>query len=206
MNEKDTEIINQTMQFFMTTGIKSATMDDVSRHLGISKKTLYTHVKDKNDLVEKALMCSCEMQNSEIDLICKKNLNAIDESFEISNYIFKHINTIHPSIVYDLQKYHMPAWEKFKTTKQAKIYDCYSKNMIKGIKEGLYRDDLNIPVVVKIYASRFDVIFDENLFPREEFRPADLYLELFRYHIRGIACEKGIQYLIKKVKKEKLKS
>jgi len=197
-NEK--EIIENTLLLFMKLGIKSVTMDDIARHLGISKKTLYKYVEDKDDLVRKSLGYSSEMENAEMYKLCAKEQNAIDESFEISNYVFKHIRYIHPSIIFDLQKYHPEAWKEFSKAKKEQTNKCYMDNIKKGIKEGLYRKDINSEIVTKFYTSRFEVIFDPEIFPTDKFDPAEIYLEIFRYHIRGIASEKGIKYLSKKLK------
>ena len=186
----------------MQLGIKSVTMDEVARHLGISKKTLYKYVNDKNDLVKKSLDYSCELEQGEIQKICDKQQNAIDESFEISNYVFNHIRSMHPSIVFDLQKYHTEAWKEFTAFKKEQINQCYMNNIEKGIKEGLYRENVNGEIVTKFYTSRFEIMFDPEYFPQEEFDPAETYLEIFRYHIRGIASEKGIAYLAKKINRE----
>jgi AcrR family transcriptional regulator len=39
-------------QLFKKYGIKSITMDDIARELGMSKKTLYQLVSEKNELVD----------------------------------------------------------------------------------------------------------------------------------------------------------
>jgi len=202
VEKNELDIIQQSMGLFMKLGIKSITMDELSRQLGISKKTLYKYVSDKNELVEKVLNLGCEMDQIGIEQICEEGLNAIDEAYEISNFVSDHIQNIHPSIMFDLQKYHAKAWDNFRCQKKENITGCYVRNMEKGIKEGLYRDDLNIPVIVNYYVERIDIMFDEELFPSDKFKPSEIYRELFRYHIRGIATEKGIQFLIKKIKKE----
>lgn len=181
-------------------------MDDLSRKMGISKKTLYKYVNDKNELVDKVLTFSCECDAQEVDKICALGLNAIDEAYEISNFVIEHIRTMHPSVAFDLRKYHSEAWLKFKHMKQNKITNCFTNNIKKGIAEGLYRDNLAIPIIVNYYVNRFDLMFNEDLFPRDQFAPADIYLEIFRYHIRGIASEKGAIYLTQKMKKELKKS
>ncbi len=186
----------------MELGIKSVTMDDVARKLGISKKTLYKYVDDKNDLVEKILDWSCDVEYQEISKFCEEKKNAIDESFEISKYIMNHLQTMHPSIVFDLQKYHGEAWNKFTRIKKDHINQCYMQNIEKGKKEGLYREDVNAEVITKFYTSRFEVMFDTDLFPPNQFKASDIYMEIFRYHIRGIASEKGIKYLASKISKK----
>ena len=202
MEKNESELIEQTMELFMQLGIKSVTMDDISRQLGMSKKTLYKYVSDKNELVEKVLTFACECDAVEVDRICDRKMNAIDEAYEISNFVMEHIRTMHPSVAYDLKKYHSTAWQNFKLMKRDKITECFTRNMEKGIAEGLYRDNMDIPVVVTYYVNRFDLMFNEDLFPREKYNPADIYLELFRYHIRGIASDKGVAYLSEKMKTE----
>ena len=202
MEEKEQQIIDQASKVFMRLGIRSVNMDDIAQHLRISKKTLYQYVKDKNELVLRIVQLNCDHHRTSINSICEKGLNAIDENFEIARFIASQISQMHPSIHFDLQKYHAEAWDMLERTEKADIYRCVSANMNKGIKEGLYRDDLNIPVIAKIYIARFDAVFDTVLFPEKEYDLQEVIWEMFRYHIRGIASDKGTKYLIKKVKKE----
>ena len=53
MNEELKNIMLKVRDLYRKYGIKSITMDDVARELGISKKTLYHFVTDKDDLVGK---------------------------------------------------------------------------------------------------------------------------------------------------------
>ncbi len=187
----------------MRYGIKSVTMDDVARNLGMSKKTLYKYVTDKRDLVKKVMMMGRQEDVRVISEVMSKNLNAIDENFEISKFVVEKVKNIHPSIFYDLEKYYSDAWKVFEEHKQEFIYDCVYQNLEKGMKEGLYRNDLNASIISKLYVSKMDDIWDTQLFPPGEYRFDKVYMEMFRYHIRGIASDKGIEYLIEKVKKEK---
>ena len=187
----------------MRFGIKSVTMDDIAGKLGVSKKTLYQYVGNKDELVQKCIGAMCARDQNVIDGICKMDLNAIDQMFEISKFLVSMMQEMHPSIHFDLQKYHPEAWNELQQIKHSNIYRCTTDNLEKGIKEGLYRDDLDIPVISKIYLSRFDVIFDGELFPVEEFSFTTVIWELFRYHIRGIANDEGVKYLRQKVKKER---
>ena len=202
MSEQVKKIIEQASKFFLRFGIRSVNMDDVAKHMRMSKKTLYQHVKDKNDLVGKVITGICSEHNSCIRGISSKNLNAIDENYEITEYVAGILKEIHPSVHYDLEKYHPAAWDDMQRFKKESILECMTANIEKGVAEGLYRDDLNIPIVVRVYMSRFDVSFDGELFPPSEYSFVDVHWEIFRYHIHGIASEKGLKYLNKKVKRE----
>ncbi len=202
MDEKELQIIDQSSKVFMRLGIRSVNMDDIAQHLRISKKTLYQFVKDKNELVSRVVGHICSHHNTSINGICEKGHNAIDENFEITRFVAAQIGEMHPSIHFDLEKYHPEAWALLQRNEREDIYKCVTSNMRKGVKEGLYRDDLNIDVIARIYISRFDAVFDGELFPKENYRFEDVIWELFRYHVRGMASDKGLKYLSRKVKKE----
>jgi TetR/AcrR family transcriptional regulator, cholesterol catabolism regulator len=203
MEEREQHIIEQAGRIFMRLGVRSVNMDDIAQHLRMSKKTIYQFVKDKNELVEKSVKQICDHHRASICGIREKGHNAIDENFEIARFIAGQLGQMHPSIHFDLQKYHPEAWDLLQRTERADIMECVTANMKKGIEEGLYREDLNIPVISRIYIARFDVTFDGQLFPASEFNFNEVVWELFLYHIRGIASDKGIRYLVKKVKKER---
>lgn len=204
MTRRTKEIFEQTYLLFLRCGIKSVSMDDVARELKISKKTLYQHVKDKNDLVCKSLTfhCKCEIDITE-DII-SRNSNAIDELIEINKYVAGKLKEVHPSIHYDLEKFYPEAWKIFTVHKLEHIYSCVMQNLEKGIKQGLYRSNIHIAVIAKIYISRIDAIFDPVVFPSDKFKFTEVHAEMLRYHIRGIASEKGIKYLAQRMKNEKL--
>ena len=202
MEEKEKEIITRAGEIYMKYGLKSVTMDDMARQLSISKKTLYKYVSDKADLVKKVMSSFKEQDQQEVTLICQNAQNSIDEVFGISKKVVEILADTHPSIFYDLEKYYPEAWEIMCNHHDHFVMDCVKKNLDKGKEEGLYRSDLNTDIIAKVYTSRMDEIFSEDLFPASQYNRAELYLELFRYHIRGIASPKGIEYLKEKVQKE----
>jgi len=203
MEQREQQIIDQSAKVFMRLGIRSVNMDDIAQHLRISKKTLYQYVKDKNELVLRIVKHITDTHRDCILGICQSGHIAIDESFEITRFVAEQVGQVHPSVHFDLQKYHPEAWDLLQSTERADIYRCISENLRKGMAEGLYRDDLNVDVIARIYISRFDVTFDGELFPTDKYRFEEVIWEMFRYHIRGIASDKGVKYLMKKVQKER---
>ena len=104
MEEKESVILENVRNIFMRYGIKSVTMDDISRELKISKKTLYKFVVDKPELVAKVMQEKCSCDQKDISDIVKKSKNAIDELMNVTQYVGKTVKEIHPSIHYDLEK------------------------------------------------------------------------------------------------------
>ncbi len=193
--EKEKEIIAGATEVFMRLGIKSVNMDDISRQLGISKKTLYKVVSDKNDLVKKSVLIMMDLEDEAILEIQNKSLNAIDENMEIMKHVTGMLNNMHPSILFDMEKYHPSVLKLMIENRHENIYDCIHSNLVKGVNEGLYRKNLNTEIIAKIYISSTDVILDQSAVHLNETSFSERFKEYFRYHIRGIASEKGIQYL-----------
>lgn len=202
MEDKLEPILEGTLKVFMRYGIKSLTMDDIARELGISKKTLYKYVADKNELVQKAVTMHVSCERSIVEDVFGKQLNAIDEHFEISKLVAAQIKDIHPSVVYDLQKYYPEAMQVFNDYKASSIYTFVLDNIAKGIEEGFYRPEIKKEIIARIYITKLEDVFNPVNTISQQYTLESILWEIFRYHIRGIATPKGVEYLVEKVKRE----
>ena len=175
-------------------------MDDISNELGISKKTLYQYVTDKDDLVGKFIDNEILLRQAEICKCFKAGYNAIEELFEISIFMNKLMKNQNPATDHDLKKYYPHHYQKTVKTRREGIYSYILLNLKKGKKEGMYRKEMNEEIIAKLYLSRVESIHLNDLFSIEEFTSLKLFMELLTYHVRGIASEKGIIVLEKKLK------
>jgi TetR/AcrR family transcriptional regulator, cholesterol catabolism regulator len=200
MNEELNKILLKVRELYMKYGIKSITMDDVAEELGISKRTLYQYVTDKDDLVGKFIDNEIILKQEEICKCFKTGFNAIEELFEISVYMNRIMKDQNPATEHDLKKYYPHHYNKTVKTRRERIFSYILLNLKKGKKEGLYREELNEEIIAKLYLSRVESIHLNDLFTVEEFTSLRLFFELLNYHIRGIATDKGIMVLNKKLK------
>jgi DNA-binding XRE family transcriptional regulator len=199
MNEELKNILLKARELYMKYGIKSITMDDVARELGISKKTLYQYVTDKDDLVGKFVDNEISMRQEEICKCFRIGYNAIEELFEISIFMNKLMRNQNSATEYDLKKYYPVHFEKTIKARREGIFNYILVNLKKGINEGLYRKEMNKEVIAKLYLWRSENTHFDELFTIEEFTSIKLFVELINYHVRGIATEKGIMILEKKI-------
>ena len=70
------------------------------------------------------------------------------------------------------------------------------------MKQGLYRSNLNVEVLSTIYMAMMDHIMLGDIFANSTVSHELIYKEFFRYHIKGIANAKGVEYLIELIKNE----
>ena len=201
MNKELEKILEKVSELYNKYGVKSVTMDDVASELGISKKTLYVHIENKNDLVEKVLNHIVSQNDCSFQKLADKKLNAVEEVLEISIHIIKTIQEYNPSTEYDLKKYYPELYKKLNDIRKEKMYDSVIQNISKGKKEGLYRDDLDDEIIAKMQTSRFLNMTSDHVINHEEVLNPRFVYEMFIYHIRGMANKKGIEILEKTLQK-----
>ena len=203
MDDKFQKILQQVKTLYHKYGIKSITMDDVARELGISKKTLYLYVKDKADLVDKVVEMDINSHQCILKDVAIPNMNAIDALITVSKILNEQMKNMNPSASYDLRKYYPNIWEKIVDFRRKHVFHQIRENMLQGIKEGLFRQDINADIISYFYVLRIEEVYLES---NEEFlkkyQGIEVFNTLFDYHIRGIANKKGIEYYENKIKNE----
>ena len=197
--ERFDQIIEGALKLFMRDGVKSVNMDDVSTFLGISKKTLYQHVDNKGDLLEKAFRLYQNRILDIINTIQKKNENPIDELFDIDEQVCHILKNRPPMLINNLEKYHPSVWEILEVVRKEHIFSCVTQNIERGKSHGLYRKTVNSDIIAKLMMNTIEALVDDELFPLTQYDFKSLLKENRIYHIRGIATSKGINYLEKKL-------
>ncbi|WP_163399867.1 TetR/AcrR family transcriptional regulator [Flavobacterium fluviatile] len=196
MKEK---IISKASDLFLKLGFKSVTMDDIAGEMCISKKTIYKYFCNKEVLVEESTAMVHKQVHDLIDTIVAKDYNSIQENFEIREMfrdMFK--NNSDTSPIYQLKKHYPEIYKNVLTKEINQCTQYFRANIEKGIREGFYREDLNIDIYVKFY---YTLIFHINENTISEREAQEIELEALEYHTRAMATEKGIQELEKQLKK-----
>jgi len=204
MEEKELFILEKAGELFNKYGIKSVSMDDIAQQLSISKKTLYQYFKDKADLVVRVVKFHNCDEDQEFIEITNSNLNAIDSLIEVSKYLIEKMKEINPSILYDLRKYYPELTKDLILNRKEHVYTNIKNNLIKGMEEGMYRQDLNPDIITSLYVKRMDDVISEDDYYINKFAQHEIFSQLFIYHIRGIVSEKGLSYFENKIKNEPL--
>lgn len=193
--EKKKGIITRTLDLFAKRGIKSCTMGEVCKFQRISKKTLYKYFRDKDDLVQSCMSFELERTDNGVKNIMAKGLNAIDESFEISRFVIDNVSDLNPNLFFELENYYPEAFKMYEDHQDECVRVSIYDNLKKGIKEGLYRADLNIDIVVSIYLTILYNLLSAKMVNTKNYSFKEIYRELFIYHTHGISSPKGLEYL-----------
>ncbi|MBS3769601.1 MAG: TetR/AcrR family transcriptional regulator [Bacteroidales bacterium] len=200
MNQEYQHIIEKTSELYNQYGIKSITMDDVARELGMSKKTLYKYVSNKDDLVDHFVEYLTENRNCNVEEIKKQKLNAIEELVEVNEYVIEMLKNYNPSTDYDLKKYYPDHYRKLRKLRQNNMYQAVKENIMKGKDEGLYRQELDEDIISRVHVSRIENSFANEMFTIQELTSWKFIREMMIYHIHGIANAEGVKIFYNKLK------
>jgi len=190
MDEVKSRIISGAESLFLAYGVKSITMDEVAKKLGVSKKTIYQHVADKDELVMLAVKASMENQESQVDLIHATAKDPIDEVLKLSDYIrslFVHMN---PFLLMEIQRYYPKAFECYLSFKEACIINSLSENLKWGISMGFYRPQINIDILSRLRMEEVEWGFNPRVFKDSKHFP-DVQIQLIEHFLYGICTLKG---------------
>jgi TetR/AcrR family transcriptional regulator, cholesterol catabolism regulator len=193
MEETDIKdrILKGAMELFMKYGVRSVSMDDIARHLSVSKKTIYQYFVDKDDVVTLVATDHMDKGRTEYEDLRESSKNAIDELVKISACLKKDLQEMNPSLLFDLHKYHPKAWSVWLDHKNKYIRDSVVRNINQGIEEGYYRKELNPQVLAAVRIELVQMAFDERVFPHNEINLAEAQIQIFDHFVYGLLTEKG---------------
>jgi AcrR family transcriptional regulator len=197
-------ILIKAEEMFMQYGIRSVSMDDIANNLGMSKKTLYQYYADKDELVH-AVVDGHINEIQDDCLNCRKDAkDAIHEIFITMERIMEEFSNMNPMLLYDLEKFHFKAYQRFRDHKDRFLLQIIRDNMEWGIKDELYRSDLNVDVLSKFRIESMMIPFNVSVFPPGKYNLAATSELIIEHYIYGLATIKGHK-LIQKYNEQRKK-
>ena len=194
------KILKGAEDLFMRYGVRSISMDDIARHLSVSKKTLYQHYSDKDELVLMVSRSHLERHRLEYDDINKSSRNPIEELASISVCMKANLESMNPTLLFDLQKFHSKAWSEWIDFKGKYLKESIIRNLKEGINQGYIRPDINPEVMALMRMELVQFGFNNEVFQPSNFNLADVQSQLFDHFVYGLVTDKG-KKLYEKYKK-----
>lgn len=184
-------------ELFMQYGIRSVSMDDIAAQLAMSKKTLYQFFSDKDELVDAVV--DKELKRGQCDCMeCRSSArDAVEEIFLTMEKIADHFRNMNPMVLYDLEKFHAAAYQKFLKHKNEFLLDVIRKNLERGIQEELFRPEINVDVMSRFRLESMMIAFNMNLFPPRKYNLVEVTQEIIEHYLYGLATLKGHKMILK---------
>ena len=130
--------------------------------------------------------------------------NAVHEIFIAMDMIVETLGGMNPSLLFDMQKYHPTAYEKFRLYKNEFLYNVMRRNLLRGIEEGLYREDIDVEIISRFRVESIMVCFNKEFQTQVKQNLVTIEQEIIQHYVCGVANLKGHK-LILKYKQERQK-
>ncbi len=198
-------IVEKAQELFFRFGLKNVTMDDIATKLGMSKKTIYQFYTDKDSLIDAVVQR--EIDNDVVECAGHKLIseNAVHEVFLALDMMQEMMSAMNPVIFFEMQKYYPSAFKKMNDHKNKFLYKIIKENIEKGIKEELYREDINVEIITKFRIESIFIAFNTELFPPNKYTLLQIETEMMEHFLHGICTAKG-QKQITKYKNQRKKN
>jgi AcrR family transcriptional regulator len=190
-------IITESLNLFVRYGIKAVTMDTIAEHLGISKRTIYEHFKDKNHLLESCIEYQINKEDIANRQIFEHSKNLIEAFLEHIKRNVAAMNSISPLFFHDAKKYHSVVFRKKGKEHEHKSTDFIQRYIQEGKKQGYFRKDINEDIVSILLKEQFRIMGNEDIFPSDKFSKSEIFENIAINFIRGIATDKGLEIINK---------
>jgi hypothetical protein len=200
MDEKFRMILTGVRELSLKIGIRNLTLDSICQNLGITTDDLKEYVSNEAELVEKVLEFERESFKSIFDEYNFEDVNAIDILLIVSQEMNNRFRDLTPSITLDLKTLYPDIYQHHFEQRIEFIFGKIKINIEKGIRQGVYRQDLSIELLARLYISRLIDLHNPVFFPPDKFSFPVLFEVMFENFIRGIANDEGLEYFKKRRK------
>jgi AcrR family transcriptional regulator len=187
----------QATDLFMRYGVRSVSMDDIANQLGMSKKTIYQYYADKDELVDAVIMSEINHNEACCQIDINDSENAVHELFLAMDMVLEMFRSMNASVLYDLEKYHPTAFQKFLKHKNDYLYGVIRNNLIRGIREGLYREDINIDIIARFRVEIVLIPFNPGFQAKVKHNLAEIEEEIILHYLYGLVNLKGHKMILK---------
>ena len=191
--EMEDRILGKAAELFIDNGVKSVTMDEIARELGMSKKTIYAYFETKTQLIEATSLFIFEKIASGIREIKSRKLNPIEELFTIRNFILLSLREDKSSPEFQLKKYYPEIFARLRAKQKSLVESSLLDNIRRGVAEEIYRKGMNEDFIARMYFIGMTGIKDQVIFPKELFGSEELTELFLEYHLRAIVTAKGLE-------------
>ena len=188
-------IIVESGQLFSRYGIRTMTMDALAEHMGISKRTIYERFKDKDTLLLEVIRYYKEQTSKEAHRLIEQSDNAIEALFRIIRMTVAQMSRMSPAFFHDFKKYHQKVFRQFAEPGEFRDMSMTQKLLETGIKQEVFRDDINIEIVNHAIHALFDLFGHSSAMIDAGLDRKDMFDHILIPYFRGISTKKGRRLL-----------
>ena len=187
-------ILEQSFEALTREGVRSFTVDSLSRNLGMSKKTIYKFFPTKEVLVDKSVVFFLGLIEKKLKHLIATEPNPAIQFVKVMEFIMGHISSVSIERLADLKNRFPRVWKKmedFRLARREDFYDILSNAQ----KQGYVRKDVDINVIATLYMNIINSTFQPEFFLKNNLAPSDAIHNFLKMISGGLFTQHGNQYV-----------
>ncbi len=193
MDTKKDKDLARIRRFICKYGLENASIEEAEKE-GIDVQKILLEYGSLSNLVTEILAherASFEQIFAETDF---DGMNAIDILLFVSQEINKRFHYLSPATTLGLKKQFPKIYEKHIEQRLIYIYDKIKINIEKGIQQKVYKEDISVEMMARLYVSKLNEMHNPEIYPASEFTFATVFSRLINSFVYDNATEEGIKY------------
>lgn len=186
-------ILEIATEQFSRFGVRTVTMEDIARQIGVSKKTIYQEFADKKDLVKEVFSRILELDRKKLAFILEEEDGVIEHLVKTSRMMRERLSSMNPMVIMEVQKYFPEAWKMFEEFKETVIMNDLVRMIERGKELGYFRPEIDSAILAKVRVNQITNAFDPMNFANPDYNLVEEQVVLMDHFLHGIFTEKGRQ-------------
>lgn len=189
-------ILKKSSEMFLSFGIRNITMDNIAAELGMSKRTLYEHFGDKDNLVIECIKHMITEDNKELVDIIDNSDNVIHAMMLIMKRQEQRMKEFPKVFIEDIKKYYAKVTSSFYSCREnLKQFSASYTLLNKGMKQGIFRKDIKTELVDTFVHELISMLHNSERMNALNPTPAEVFHSIILPYFRGISTPEGLVLL-----------
>lgn len=192
------KILAKASEMLLSLGIRNVTMDLLSESLGMSKRTIYEHFRNKEELVIESIHFIIVENNKELLEIIESSENVVEAIYLITLRQEQYRREFPKVFVEDIKKYFPLVQASFFSNKdRLKQFSASYTLLEKGLKEEIFCKDLRIDLVDNFIHEIISMIHTSDRIRLLKPSDREVACSIFMPYLKGICTAKGLKLMDK---------
>lgn len=185
-------IIHKCAELFAVRGFSKISMDEISRALGMSKKTIYKYFAGKDELVKTVILNFRDTTLSRIQTVLSDDeLDFYMRLSKILEVTGEQLSKIQKPILEDLKMYMPEFWAEIEEKRRTVLRQVYGTLISEGKEAGIIRHDVDIDFFLLMYMNLVTSIVNPEVLSRIPYSPSQVFNNIVKTLFTGILTEEA---------------
>ncbi|MCK6612819.1 MAG: TetR/AcrR family transcriptional regulator [Ignavibacteriaceae bacterium] len=183
-------ILVYSESLFTQFGFTRVTMSEIAAGLSISKKTLYKHFKNKEEIIHAILSRTKRAIEMHVDLLLEnQHLPFLKKLHLLLEFLGKSSSRMKGPLIEELKQHFPSVYLEIKEFQRDRGLNKFTELIKEGVEKGVFRNDINTEIIVYIYISAVKELIDPSFLSTSSLSADQVYAHITSILFEGILTE-----------------